>query len=127
MLDDIYNAFEHPRWERPSLPLLGPDEARRYMDDVRAKSLDVLDVAAGVAAEVGGAHDDCGSARRRIGQADQATDRVMSPMRMDSLIGNRHGFPFRKTPTPRLVRAGHQPSEAIAKIIDHMNPDGRTT
>ena len=21
-LDDIYNAFEHPRWERPSLPLL---------------------------------------------------------------------------------------------------------
>ncbi len=43
VLDDIYNAFEHPRWERPSLPLLGPDEARRYMHDVRAKSLDVLD------------------------------------------------------------------------------------
>lgn len=42
-LDDIYNAFEHPRWERPSLPLLGPDEARRYMHDVRARSLDVLD------------------------------------------------------------------------------------
>jgi gamma-glutamyl hercynylcysteine S-oxide synthase len=43
VLDDIYNAFEHPRWERPSLPLLGPDEARRYMNDVRAKSLDVLE------------------------------------------------------------------------------------
>ena len=24
-LDDLYNAFEHPRWERPSLPILGPD------------------------------------------------------------------------------------------------------
>ncbi len=42
-LDDIYNAFEHPRWERPSLPLLGPAEARAYMDDVRGKSLDVLE------------------------------------------------------------------------------------
>jgi len=74
--------------------------------------------AAGVAAELGGARDDCGPAARRIGQADQAMDRVMSPTRMDSLIGNRHGFPFRKTPTPRLARAGRQPSEAIAKIID---------
>ena len=43
LLDDIYNAFEHPRWERPSLPLLGPNEARAYMHDIRAKSLDVLE------------------------------------------------------------------------------------
>ncbi|HYZ93131.1 MAG TPA: ergothioneine biosynthesis protein EgtB [Actinomycetota bacterium] len=43
VLDDIYNAFEHPRWERPSLPLLGPAEARGYMSDVRGKSLDVLE------------------------------------------------------------------------------------
>jgi iron(II)-dependent oxidoreductase len=42
-LDDIYNAFEHPRWERPSLPLLGPPEARAYMHDIRGKSLDVLE------------------------------------------------------------------------------------
>ena len=42
-LDDIYNAFEHPRWERPSLPLLGPQEARAYMHDVRGKALDVLE------------------------------------------------------------------------------------
>jgi iron(II)-dependent oxidoreductase len=41
--DDIYNAFEHPRWERPSLPLLGPTEARSYMADVRGRSLDVLE------------------------------------------------------------------------------------
>jgi iron(II)-dependent oxidoreductase len=43
VLDDIYNAFEHPRWERPSLPLLGPHEARSYMRNVRGKSLDVLE------------------------------------------------------------------------------------
>ena len=43
LLDDIYNAFEHPRWERPNLPLLKPAEARAYMHDVRGKSLDVLE------------------------------------------------------------------------------------
>ena len=43
LLDDIYNAFEHPRWERPNLPLLQPTEARAYMHDTRGKSLDVLE------------------------------------------------------------------------------------
>jgi iron(II)-dependent oxidoreductase len=43
LLDDIYNAFEHPRWERPNLPLLKPAEARAYMRDVRGKALDVLE------------------------------------------------------------------------------------
>lgn len=42
-LDALYNAFEHPRAERPALPLLGPDEARRYIAEVRDKALDVLD------------------------------------------------------------------------------------
>src|SRR5919197_5494555 len=27
-IDDLYNAFEHPRAERPQLPLLTPTEAR---------------------------------------------------------------------------------------------------
>ena len=30
-LDDVYDAFRHPRPNRPSLPLLGPAEARRYL------------------------------------------------------------------------------------------------
>ncbi len=42
-LDDLYNAFEHPRWERPSLPILGPDAARAYDARVRAEVLDLLD------------------------------------------------------------------------------------
>lgn len=42
-LDDMYNAIEHPRWERPSLPLLGPAQAWAYYDEVRAAGLDLLD------------------------------------------------------------------------------------
>ena len=41
-LDDLYNAFEHPRWERPSLPVLGPAEARSYLRTVRDQVLDLL-------------------------------------------------------------------------------------
>ncbi|WP_372463728.1 ergothioneine biosynthesis protein EgtB [Arthrobacter hankyongi] len=42
-LDALYDAFQHPRAARPTLPLLGPDEARRYIAEVRDKALDVLD------------------------------------------------------------------------------------
>lgn len=42
-LDDLYNAFEHPRWERPSLPILGPIAARYYVDRVRERVLDLLE------------------------------------------------------------------------------------
>jgi iron(II)-dependent oxidoreductase len=42
-IDDLYDAFEHPRVERPSLPLLSPAESRRYIATVRDRSLDVLD------------------------------------------------------------------------------------
>jgi iron(II)-dependent oxidoreductase len=42
-LDDIYDAFEHPRAERPTLPLLQPSEAQSYISTVRSKVLDSLD------------------------------------------------------------------------------------
>src|SRR5260221_2057456 len=42
-IDDMYNAFEHPRSERPALPLLPPDEARIYIANVRGRALDVLE------------------------------------------------------------------------------------
>jgi iron(II)-dependent oxidoreductase len=41
-LDDLYNAFEHPRWERPSLPILGPHDARAYDQKVRDEVLALL-------------------------------------------------------------------------------------
>ncbi|MGW6404275.1 ergothioneine biosynthesis protein EgtB [Streptomyces sp. NPDC055134] len=42
-IDPLYDAFEHPRSERPKLPLLAPKEARGYAAEVRGRALDVLE------------------------------------------------------------------------------------
>ncbi|UQA97648.1 ergothioneine biosynthesis protein EgtB [Streptomyces halobius] len=42
-IDSVYDAFEHPRAERPSLPLLPPAEAHGYVSDVRDRVLDILE------------------------------------------------------------------------------------
>ncbi|HUP68788.1 MAG TPA: ergothioneine biosynthesis protein EgtB [Acidimicrobiales bacterium] len=42
-VDDIYDAFRHPRASRPGLPLLGPAEARAYVTQVRERALGALD------------------------------------------------------------------------------------
>ncbi|UXY39024.1 ergothioneine biosynthesis protein EgtB [Streptomyces albidocamelliae] len=42
-IDTLYDAFEHPRAERPSLPLLPPAEARGYAAEVRGRALDLLE------------------------------------------------------------------------------------
>ncbi|HEX3649787.1 MAG TPA: ergothioneine biosynthesis protein EgtB [Pseudonocardiaceae bacterium] len=41
-IDQLYDAFQHPRSTRPALPLLNPTEARGYVREVRQKVLDVL-------------------------------------------------------------------------------------
>ncbi len=41
-IDQLYDAFKHARADRPSLPLLGPTGARKYIREVRNKVLDVL-------------------------------------------------------------------------------------
>jgi len=41
-IDELYDAFQHPRASRPALPLLSPAEARGYVREVREKVLDVL-------------------------------------------------------------------------------------
>ncbi|MGZ4429532.1 MAG: ergothioneine biosynthesis protein EgtB [Nocardioidaceae bacterium] len=42
-IDHLYDAFRHPRRDRPALPLLRPAEARAYIATVRNKALDALD------------------------------------------------------------------------------------
>jgi gamma-glutamyl hercynylcysteine S-oxide synthase len=42
-IDDLYDAFEHPRAERPKLPLLSPAESRAYIGAVRNRVLDSLE------------------------------------------------------------------------------------
>jgi gamma-glutamyl hercynylcysteine S-oxide synthase len=41
-VDSLYDAFKHPRAERPSLPLLPPVEARAFCREVRGRVLDAL-------------------------------------------------------------------------------------
>ena len=42
-VDQLYDAFQHPRADRPTLPLLDPVQSRRYVRDVRGRVLDLLD------------------------------------------------------------------------------------
>jgi len=42
-VDSLYDAFRHPRAERPSLPLLPPVAARAYDYEVRGRVLDLLE------------------------------------------------------------------------------------
>jgi iron(II)-dependent oxidoreductase len=42
-IDPLYDAFEHPRAERLTLPLLPPAQARSYASDVRGRVLDLLE------------------------------------------------------------------------------------
>ena len=42
-LDPMYDAFRHPRPDRPALPLLGPAQARAYVAEVRGRVLDALE------------------------------------------------------------------------------------
>ena len=42
-IDDLYDAFEHPRAQRPTLPLLTPAESADYVGLVRRKVLDSLE------------------------------------------------------------------------------------
>ncbi|WP_104131253.1 ergothioneine biosynthesis protein EgtB [Cryobacterium sp. M91] len=42
-IDQMYDAFQHARSARTSLPLLSPEESRKYLAQVRTKTLEVLD------------------------------------------------------------------------------------
>ncbi|HEX8768289.1 MAG TPA: DinB family protein, partial [Jatrophihabitans sp.] len=42
-IDQMYDAFQNARADRPSLPLLSPAHTRGYVGQVREKVLDVLD------------------------------------------------------------------------------------
>jgi gamma-glutamyl hercynylcysteine S-oxide synthase len=42
-VDQLYDAFLHPRAERPSLPLLTPTASRSFISEVRSRVLDLLE------------------------------------------------------------------------------------
>lgn len=41
-VDQLYDAFRHPRADRPALPLLDPPGARRYVTEVRERVIDLV-------------------------------------------------------------------------------------
>ncbi|MEV6206718.1 ergothioneine biosynthesis protein EgtB [Kitasatospora sp. NPDC051914] len=72
-IDPLYDAFEHSRAERPGLPLLPPDEARRYAHEVRGRVFDLLE-----ASPLEGAPLlDAGFAFGMIAQHEQQHDETM--------------------------------------------------
>jgi gamma-glutamyl hercynylcysteine S-oxide synthase len=42
-LADVYDAFETPRAGRGDLPMLGPAQAREYLEEVRGRTFDVIE------------------------------------------------------------------------------------
>ncbi|MGW2407107.1 ergothioneine biosynthesis protein EgtB [Streptomyces sp. NPDC001739] len=72
-IDSVYDAFEHPRAARPSLPLLPPDEAHGYVAEVRDRVLDVLERTP----LHGGPLLDAGFAFGMIAQHEQQHDETM--------------------------------------------------
>ncbi|MEV6655149.1 ergothioneine biosynthesis protein EgtB [Streptomyces sp. NPDC051219] len=72
-IDPLYDAFEHPRAERPSLPLLAPAEARGYAREVRSRVLDLLEHAP----MEGGQLLDAGFVFGMVAQHEQQHDETM--------------------------------------------------
>ncbi|PNE37868.1 ergothioneine biosynthesis protein EgtB [Streptomyces noursei] len=103
-IDSVYDAFEHPRAERPALPLLPPTEARDYVAEVRGRVLDVLE-----RAELhGGPLLSAGFAFGMIAQHEQQHDETM-------LITHqlRKGPPVLTAPEPPPAPTGPLPSEVL--------------
>ncbi|MET9951810.1 ergothioneine biosynthesis protein EgtB [Streptomyces sp. NPDC006339] len=73
-IDSLYDAFQHPRATRPSLPLLTPAEARAYAADVRDRVLGVLD---GARLDATGPLTEAAFAYGMIAQHEQQHDETM--------------------------------------------------
>jgi iron(II)-dependent oxidoreductase len=112
-IDPLYDAFEHPRSERPTLPLLAPGEARAYGHEVRGRVLDLLDRATFTAPRLLGG----GFAFGMIAQHEVQHDETM-------LITHqiRSGTPVLAAPSP-----GPAPADALRLPAEVLVPGGPFT
>ena len=103
-IDPLYDAFEHPRAERPTLPLLPPGEARAYGHEVRGRVLDLLDRCRFTGARLLGD----GFAFGMIAQHEQQHDETMliTHQLRRGRPGARRGL---ARPRPRRTRSGCRP------------------
>lgn len=112
-IDSVYDAFEHPRATRPSLPLLPPAEARGYAADVRDRVLDVL---AATPLEGAGRLADASFAFGMIAQHEQQHDETM-------LITHQ----LRKGPAALTAPAPPAAADATALPSEVLVPGGPFT
>jgi iron(II)-dependent oxidoreductase len=112
-IDPLYDAFEHPRSERPTLPLLPPAEARKYARDVRGRVLDLVETAP----LTGPRLVTSGFAFGMIVQHEQQHDETM-------LITHqlRQGAPVLTAPAP-----GAPPADALGLPPEVLVPGGPFT
>ncbi|HET6289650.1 MAG TPA: SUMF1/EgtB/PvdO family nonheme iron enzyme, partial [Amycolatopsis sp.] len=103
-IDDIYDAFQHARADRPELPLLGPEEARKYVREVREKSFDILET---VPLQGRRLTEDA-FAFGMITQHEQQHDETMLATHQ-----LRTGDPVLHAPTPPPSRSGPLPAEVL--------------
>ncbi len=103
-IDDIYDAFQHARADRPELPLLGPAEARAYVKQVREKAFDVLERAP----MTGRRLTEQAFAFGMITQHEQQHDETMLATHQ-----LRRGDPVLHAPEPPPARSGTLPAEVL--------------
>jgi gamma-glutamyl hercynylcysteine S-oxide synthase len=112
-IDSLYDAFEHPRAERPTLPLMHPAEARSYAHEVRGRVLDVLERADfGAGRLVSG-----GFAFGMVAQHEQQHDETMLATHQ-----LRRGAPVLSAPPPAPA-----PADALALPAEVLVPGGPFT
>ena len=103
-IDELYDAFQHPRAARPALPLLDPAQSRAYVREVREKALDVL---AGSPLE-GRKLVNAGFAFGMIIQHEQQHDETMLATHQ-----LRTGAPVLHAPNPPAAPADGLPAEVL--------------
>jgi gamma-glutamyl hercynylcysteine S-oxide synthase len=112
-IDPLYDAFEHPRAERPSLPLLAPAEARAYAREVRGRVLDLVESASFTAQPLVAG----GFVFGMIAQHEQQHDETMLATHQ-----LRRGAPVLSAPPP-----GPPPADALSLPAEVEVPGGPFT
>src|SRR5258706_3026033 len=110
-IDPLYDAFEHPRAKRPTLPLLPPAEARGYASDVRGRVLDLLERVSFTT----GPLVDRGFVFGMIAQHEQQHDETMLATHQ-----LRDGRPVLAAPPPRP-----SPADVLRLPAEVLVPGGR--
>lgn len=89
--DDMYNAFRHPRRDRPRLALLGPAETRAYISEVRRRVIESLE---DVDLEEGGPLHDSGYIYGMVIQHEQQhAETMLATLQLAALELMADGYP----------------------------------